>query len=145
MEKIGVVSVMESVDGEPSIVAKMRGLNGVGAWDVHHSSRVIAASAGHSLKAWDIRENAAVWELNETTNIRDIDFNPNKQNQIGLGCEDGGVKFYDTRNLRKPIKRLKEVHSHWIWSVKYNPIHDQLFLSAGGDGRVFLHSITSVR
>lgn len=140
----GTVSVMEGSDGEVRPIAKTRGLNGIGAWDAHHSARVITAVSGHNLKAWDIRENNLVWELNETNNIRDIDFNPNKQNQIALGCEDGGVKFYDTRNLRKPIKKLVDIHTHWAWSVKYNPIHDQLFLTAGGDGRVFLHSITSV-
>lgn len=65
--------------------------------------------------------------------------------EVALGGEDGGVKFYDTRSLQKPVKKLRNIHTHWTWGVKYNPIHDQLFLSAGGDGRVFLHSITSIR
>ena len=59
-------------------------MNGVGAWDVHHSARVISAAVGHSLKAWDIRDSSGktVWEVSETNNIRDVDFNPNKQYQV---------------------------------------------------------------
>ena len=28
--------------------------------------------------------------------------------------------------------------------MKFNPVHDQLFLTSGGDGSVYLHSITSI-
>ena len=61
---------MESLDGTVQTISKTRGLNGVGAWDAHHSARVVTAVSGHNLKAWDIREGKLVWELNETNNIR---------------------------------------------------------------------------
>ena len=49
------------------------------------------------------------------------------------------------RNTKEKIHHLQNLHTHWVWGVKYNPVHDQLFLSSGGDGRVYLHSITSIR
>jgi WD40 repeat protein len=37
------------------------------------------------------------------------------------------VKFWDTRNMSKAVKVLVG-HSHWVWSAKYNPNHDQLIV-----------------
>jgi WD40 repeat protein len=37
------------------------------------------------------------------------------------------VKFWDTRNMSKAVKVLAG-HSHWVWSAKYNPNHDQLIV-----------------
>jgi len=45
------------------------------------------------------------------------------------------VKFWDIRNLSAPVKILAG-HSHWVWSARYNPFHDQLLLSCGSDNMV---------
>ena len=130
-----------------SIIAeKQRGLNGVATWDPHHASRSIAVASGHHAKCFDTREikSKESWAIVEGSNVKSLDFNPNKQNQIAIGSEDGNVRFYDVRNTKKSIMKLSSLHSHWVWNVKYNPVHDQLFLTSGGDGRVYLHSITSI-
>ena len=144
------------------ICEKQRGLNGVAAWDPHHASRAVAAAAGHYVKCFDTRDKKETWSIGEGSNVKSIDFNPNKQNQLSIGGEDGEVRFYDVRlvnftfitaqalflafrNTKKSILKLSNLHTHWVWNVKYNPVHDQLFLSSGGDGRVYLHSVTSIR
>jgi len=128
------------------IAEKQRGMSGVAVWDPHHASRSVACAAGHSVKCYDVRDTKRgdVWSILEHANVKSIDFNPNKQNQLAVGGEDGEVRFYDVRNTKERVHHLKNLHTHWVWSVKYNPVHDQLFLSSGGDGRVYLHSITSI-
>jgi len=131
-------------DNLVKICEKQRGLNGVAAWDPHHASRAVAAAAGHYVKCFDTRDKKETWSIGEGSNVKSIDFNPNKQNQLSIGGEDGEVRFYDVRNTKKTILKLSNLHTHWVWNVKYNPVHDQLFLSSGGDGRVYLHSVTSI-
>ena len=118
-------------------------MSGVACWDPHHASRSVACAAGHSVKT--VRNSKESWSILEHANVKSIDFNPNKQNQLAVGGVDGEVRFYDVRNTKERVHHLTNLHTHWVWSVKYNPVHDQLFLSSGGDGRVYLHSITSIR
>lgn len=35
-------------------------------------------------------------------------------------------------------------HTHWVWTVKYNPCHDQLLLSGGSDSVVNLWRVSSI-
>ena len=72
-------------------------MNGVAVWDPHHASRSVAAAVGHSVKSYDVRDKKDSWTILEHANIKSIDFNPNKQNQITIGGEDGEVRFYDVR------------------------------------------------
>ncbi|CAG5105903.1 Oidioi.mRNA.OKI2018_I69.chr1.g2554.t1.cds [Oikopleura dioica] len=152
--------VLEDLEQEnPELIAKTRGMNGPVAWDPHNPSSVVAAAVGHSARAYDVRSKALAWEVGHRFNVRDLDFNPNKSFQLALGrsespnlkfqtlalgADDGGVKFYDTRKAANPVKTIQGVHTHWTWQVKFNPVHDQLFLTSGGDGSVYLHSITSI-
>jgi EARP and GARP complex-interacting protein 1 len=41
--------------------------------------------------------------------------------------DDRKIKIWDIRSLKTPLTTL-EGHSHWIWSCKYNPFHDQLIV-----------------
>jgi WD40 repeat protein len=54
-----------------------------------------------------------------------VDFNPNKPCMLVSAGNDRKVKFWDTRELSRPVKVLAG-HSHWVSSAKYNPYHDQL-------------------
>ena len=44
--------------------------------------------------------------------VRDLDFNPNKQYYLASCGDDCKAKFWDTRNLKEPLKVLAD-HSHW--------------------------------
>jgi hypothetical protein len=41
--------------------------------------------------------------------------------------DDRKVKIWDLRfnDPRRPVQTLAG-HSHWVWTAKYNPFHDQL-------------------
>ena len=41
--------------------------------------------------------------------------------------DDRKIKFWDARNLTRPVKTLAG-HSHWVWAAKFNPFHDQLVM-----------------
>ena len=58
---------------------------------------------------------------------RSVDYNPNKPLMLITGGNDRKVKFWDTRNMGKPLKVLAG-HSHWVWGAKFNPYHDQLIV-----------------
>jgi len=57
--------------------------------------------------------------------LRSVDFNPNKPCMLVSAGNDRKVKFWDTRELSRPVRVLAG-HSHWVSSAKYNPYHDQL-------------------
>jgi WD40 repeat protein len=56
--------------------------------------------------------------------------------------DDRKIKIWDLRNDRAPVKILAG-HSHWVWSAKYNPFHDQLIASGGTDNLVNLWRVAS--
>ena len=56
-----------------------------------------------------------------------MDFNSNKPNCLLTAGDDRKIKLWDARNFSAPMKTL-EGHSHWVWSAKYNPFHDQLIV-----------------
>ncbi|TVU04589.1 hypothetical protein EJB05_47708, partial [Eragrostis curvula] len=73
----------------------------------------------------------------EHAHIRDVDYNPKKQNIIATAEDEFGIHLWDLRMLKHPLKDLAG-HSHWTWAVRHNPEHDELILSAGTDSTVNL-------
>lgn len=73
---------------------------------------------------------------------RDIDYNPNKPFTLLTAGDDRRINFWDMRKPEKPIVSLLG-HSHWVWTARYNPYHDQLVLSGGSDNLVNLWRIAS--
>ncbi|KII61475.1 Protein TSSC1 [Thelohanellus kitauei] len=74
--------------------------------------------------------------------INDIDFNPNVKDVICLAGTDCFLRFYDIRNLHKPIICRRD-HSHWIMSARYNTTYDELIVSCGSDNKVCLLYLSS--
>ncbi|KAG8224969.1 hypothetical protein J437_LFUL009703 [Ladona fulva] len=74
---------------------------------------------------------------------RDLDFNPNRQYYMASCGDDGWTKFWDVRSPTEPAVARSD-HSHWVWSVRYNPLHDQLVLTSSSDSRVILTCVASI-
>ena len=70
------------------------------------NSRNVAVACGHAVKSYDLREKSETWSIVEHGNVKSIDFNPNKQNQLTVGGEDGEVRFYDVRFSKSLLKDL---------------------------------------
>ncbi|KAF1774100.1 WD40-repeat-containing domain [Phytophthora cactorum] len=94
------------------------------AWDPHHASQ-LAFALGGSVRTWDLRAKQDSCALS-------LDFNPNKP-----------LKFWDLRYARKPLLAMN-AHSHWVWSTRYHPQHDQLVLSGGSDATLALWRVSSI-
>ncbi|SPQ94434.1 unnamed protein product (mitochondrion) [Plasmodiophora brassicae] len=43
--------------------------------------------------------------------------------------EDSSIRFWDLRRPDSPLLALQG-HSHWVWTVNYNQLHDQLSVSS---------------
>uniref|UniRef100_A0A0N5AUK9 WD_REPEATS_REGION domain-containing protein n=1 Tax=Syphacia muris TaxID=451379 RepID=A0A0N5AUK9_9BILA len=112
------------------------------AWNPHSSGNSVAFAYDGNVKGVDSRETFTIDAAN-TPNVRNLDFNPNVQYTLATCGDDCKVSFWDIRKTRERLKTLDD-HSHWVWSVKFNPIHDQLILSAGSDARLFLNSVLSL-
>jgi WD40 repeat protein len=117
-----------------------------GAWDMHHSSKLAVAQAG-SVLGFDLRDSGTAAALNipgaHTGRIRDIDYNPNKPYCMMTCGDDCAVRFWDLRHTGASLCTLRG-HSHWVWTSRYNPFHDQLVLSAGTDATVSLWRVSSI-
>jgi len=76
--------------------------------------------------------------------VRDLDINPNKPHYFVSAGDDYKIKFWDQRNLTKPLQKVFSRHSHWVWKVQYNPSFDALVISASSDGTVNLWNVSSL-
>ena len=59
---------------------------------------------------------------------RSVDYNPNKQFGLITSSSDRTIKIWDTRYMARGAVKVLAGHSHWVWSAKYNPNHDQLIV-----------------
>lgn len=119
-------------------------------WSSLFNCSVVAAAIGSKVYGIDTRisdssPSSICWmiESQRCNNIRSIDFNPNSQYYLASGGDDCRANFWDLRQTSCPALYL-QTHTHWIWSIRYNPFHDQLVLSAGSDARVALMRVQSI-
>lgn len=119
-------------------------------WSSLFNCSVIAAAIGPKIYGFDTRvpdtsQSFLCWVIEDDrcNRIRSIDFNPNSQYYLASGGDDCRANIWDLRQTSRPTIHLQP-HKHWIWSVRYNPFHDQLLLSAGSDARVALMRVQSV-
>uniref|UniRef100_A0A0M3HZF7 WD_REPEATS_REGION domain-containing protein n=1 Tax=Ascaris lumbricoides TaxID=6252 RepID=A0A0M3HZF7_ASCLU len=115
------------------------------AWNPHFSGNTLGVACDGDIRAIDMRslENSFIIKDANPPTVRSMDFNPNMQYTIATCGDDCRVALWDTRRTIEPLKTLHD-HSHWIWCVRFNPIHDQLILSGGSDARLFLNSVMSL-
>lgn len=116
-----------------------------GKFNPHQNCYQFTAATETNLKTFDIRSGELAWkiELAHKILLRDLDYNMNKQYHIATCGDDSFVKIWDYRQTSQPVFSRND-HTHWVCSVRFNPFHDQLILSASTDGRVLLSSATSV-
>ena len=100
---------------------------------------------GNHLSGWDLRSGKNSFDRANAHSgtIRAVDYNPNKAHHVVTGGDDAQVHIWDVRQLRQPILSI-ESHSHWIWSVAFNHLQDQLLLTSSSDTLVNLHNVVSV-
>ena len=75
--------------------------------------------------------------------MRAVDINPNRPYHVVTGGDDALAHLWDVRQLDQPLMTM-EGHSHWIWSVAFNPLQDQLLLTSSSDTLVNLHNVVSL-
>ncbi|KAG2173630.1 hypothetical protein INT43_005048 [Umbelopsis isabellina] len=109
-----------------------------------HSDEIVAAY-GSTVAGWDVRSGKTTFEKHRAhpASIRAVDYNNNKPHHIVTGGDDATLCIWDTRNLSSPLMEIVK-HTHWIWDVAYNSVHDQLILSSSSDTLVTLNSAVSV-
>ncbi|KAJ1874867.1 phosphatidylserine decarboxylase 1 [Coemansia sp. RSA 1722] len=136
-------------------------IGGTGARTLHHmedieavafhpsAATLLSTTDGTCLRSWDTRSDpqratlTMSIECAHSARIRTLDYNPNLPYIVATAADDGYVRIWDTRAPSAPLLEIAN-HSHWVYSVAFNPNHDQLLLSAGADGLVNLESVVSV-
>ncbi|VBB28855.1 unnamed protein product [Acanthocheilonema viteae] len=126
-----------SVDSKAPISASI--------WNPHSDGSTLALAYDTLVKGVDVRSLQEAFCIKHVNSprVRNLDFNPNVQHIVATCGDDFRVVLWDMRKVDIPLKVLQD-HSHWVWCVKFNPIHDQLLLSAGSDARLFLNSLESL-
>lgn len=102
-----------------------------------------------NLSGWDLRSSKNSFNRSQAhkSTIRAVDYNPNKPYHVVTGGDDAKVYIWDIRQLKEPILDVgkeEDSHSHWIWSVAFNSLQDQLLLTSSSDNLVNLHNVVSV-
>src|SRR5271154_4234269 len=81
-----------------------------GKWNPHLDGNEITLLTGPKIKSIDTRSMKEAWSCNaHKFQVRDVDFNPNKQYFFASCGDDCTARFWD---FRKPNESLKEVRSH---------------------------------
>lgn len=114
-----------------------------GCWNPYFQDNV-TLTMGDSILGFDIRAKTPTFSIKNAHShtTRDVDINPNNPYYFVSGGDDGKIKFWDHRNVDKPVLFFSE-HSHWIWNVRYNKF-DSLVLSSSSDGTVNLWNIETL-
>ncbi|GAQ90905.1 transducin family protein, partial [Klebsormidium nitens] len=115
-----------------------------GSWDPHDSNSVAVAS-GMLVEIWDLRTMRRGQKIDQAhgMQVRDVDFNPKRQNTLLTAGDDSYIRFWDTRQIATPLLEL-QAHNHWIWRAKFNRVYDELVLSGGTDSACNLWHVPSV-
>lgn len=148
-KKIQDFSLLKAIQNDNDFNMKISPVNDL-RWSSSFNSKVVAASIGSHVYGIDTRvsdssPSAICWiiEDHRCNRIRSIDFNPNSQYYLASGGDSCQANFWDLRQTNVPALHMQS-HSHWIWSIRYNPFHDQLVLSGGSDARVALMRAQSI-
>uniref|UniRef100_A0A915Q187 EIPR1-like beta-propeller domain-containing protein n=1 Tax=Setaria digitata TaxID=48799 RepID=A0A915Q187_9BILA len=140
-----IADVADSLKIESSLLIDCKTPISASVWNPHSNGKTLAIAYDTSVKGIDVcslQETFCIRYAN-SPRVRNLDFNPNVQHIVATCGDDFRVALWDIRKVNVPVKILQD-HSHWVWCVKFNPIHDQLLLSAGSDARLFLNSLESL-
>lgn len=67
----------------------------------------------------------------------DVAWSEIHENQLVTGCGDGSIKLWDTTLPDYPVRNYRE-HTKEVFSVNWNLVDKQLFLSSSWDNTVKL-------
>ncbi|KAK9112529.1 hypothetical protein Scep_020048 [Stephania cephalantha] len=112
-----------------------------GAWDPNDWNAA-AVTCDSSIQFWDIRTMKKTSSI-ERAHVRAMDYNKKKQNLLVTADDEAGICIWDLRMSNSPVRELPG-HTHWTWSVQFNPEYDELILSAGTDSAVNLWYAPSI-
>ncbi|KAJ3428851.1 wd-repeat protein [Anaeramoeba flamelloides] len=116
---------------------------------------LVAIAIESNLSIWDLRdmkkESFVIRQAHEDR-LRTIAFNRNSISQVASGGDDCKIKFWDLRKIQRGLENNEEPqdlltltgHSHWVWQLEFNPIHDRLLLSSSTDSTVKLWDAPSL-
>ncbi|CAI4222485.1 unnamed protein product [Auanema sp. JU1783] len=116
------------------------------AWSPHNGGRDLGIAMNSDVLYYDCRDlerPSFTIENAHVHRVLHLDFNPNLQYGIATCGDDAAVRIWDSRKLQKPLIVLRP-HAHWIWQVRYHPVHDQILLTSGSDACVVLNCVQSV-
>ncbi|VDN58119.1 unnamed protein product [Dracunculus medinensis] len=142
---LNFMDINDSLETVHSMQIACKGSINAISWNPHSNGSLISVAYDDFIKGIDYRslDSAFIIESVNTPNVRNLDYNPNVQYILATCGDDCKVSIWDTRKVMEPLKSLHD-HSHWVWSVRFNPIHDQLLLSVGSDARIFLNNLESL-
>lgn len=103
-------------EGEPKKVSssKSEAEIYIGKWNPHLDGNQLATVTSTAVNGFDMRSMKQSWNipLAHKFQVRDVDFNPNKQYFMATCGDDCAVRFWDVRNHKEPLKDVK-AHTHW--------------------------------
>lgn len=117
-----------------------------GKWNPHNGCNHFVTLYENNIQGWDLRAPShPSWIIPSAHSqiIRDLDFNANRQYFLSTCGDDGYMKFWDIRVPDEPVLSRME-HSHWVWNIRINRLHDELVLTSSSDSRVILYSVASI-
>ncbi|XP_006617567.1 ribosome biogenesis protein WDR12 homolog isoform X1 [Apis dorsata] len=94
---------------------------------------IITSSWDHTIKIWDSELGGIKHELTGNKSFFDLDYSP-LSHTIITASADRHIRLYDPRSTEGSlVKAIFTSHTQWVQSVKWSPVHENLFISGAYD------------
>lgn len=110
-------------------------------WSRVTEGRLLSGSCNGSIYLWEpSSREASGWNVSADRfrghrgSVEDIQWSPNEANVFASCGVDKSVRFWDTRNYRKPVLSIGQAHSTDVNVISWNRSEPHLLVSGGDDG-----------
>lgn len=94
---------------------------------------IITSSWDHTIKIWDSELGGIKHELTGNKSFFDLDYSP-LSHTIITASADRHIRLYDPRSTEGSlVKAIFTSHTQWVQSIRWSPVHENLFISGAYD------------
>lgn len=121
-------------------------------WSRVTEGRMLSGACNGSIYLWEPSEReAAGWTVSADRfrghrgSVEDIQWSPNEANVFASCGVDKSVRFWDTRNYRKPALSIGQAHGTDVNVISWNRSEAHLLVSGGDDGLIKVWDLRSLK
>lgn len=120
-------------------------------WSRVKEGNLLSGACNGSIYLWENNNNGANWSVGTDRfrghrgSVEDIQWSPMEGTVFASCGVDKSIKFWDTRNYRKPQINIQDAHSADVNVISWNKIEGHLLVSGGDDGLIKVWDLRNLK